>query len=65
MRKLKPYAKAIVAGGAAFFGSLATAASDDVVTSSEWALIASTTFAALYGVFRTPWMPAEDEPAAG
>lgn len=54
LETLKPIGKALIGAGIAFCGALATAATDEVVTTSEWATIASTTLAALYGVWRMP-----------
>ena len=54
LEALKPIGKALVGAGVAFCGALTTAATDEVVTTSEWAAIAGATLAALYGVWRMP-----------
>ena len=57
LEALKPIGKALIGAGVAFCGALTTAATDEVVTTSEWAAIAGTTLAALYGVWRMPNRP--------
>lgn len=48
------YAKAILSGGTAFVGALATANADDAVTSAEWVWVIGTTLIALGLVAAVP-----------
>lgn len=51
MTRLKPYAKAVVAGAIAFTGAVATGYADGAMHTGEWWLAASTGLAALGVVF--------------
>lgn len=52
------YAKAFVAAGLAFTGSLGTALLDSTVTPAEWCTVAGATLAALALVWGIPNKPA-------
>lgn len=59
MKKIAPYAKAVVAGTVAFCGTLGTALADGTVSGVEWCAIIPATVIAVGAVFGVPNRPAE------
>lgn len=60
MTKIKPYAKAAIAGAVAFSGAVAVGYTDGAMSAAEWWTASSAALVALGAVFGVPNTPAGD-----